>query len=247
MYLITFDEGTFGIGKQRQFNEALQVNVIMFRICVNSNFAPIVEETRLSQFEVRLHMVYWAGVFITKPMWPCCDFHAVWIISGPHKNLMKSEKNSSNEAPVKVQPGRGCLRSVIRLKHVRFLLSCTFSAKKKPFSVPEKIPKPCFQSMSLVNKPESVGQNLPAATEHLQWSRQKRERDAWSLCEEHLPGKKKEQFSREGDLFCIRQTFSCSRFPYWLTITFLLLLEPDWRGCCGSLENRGGDAKADVF
>lgn len=45
MYLFTFDEGTFGIGKQRQFNEALQVSVIMFRICVNSNFAPIVEET----------------------------------------------------------------------------------------------------------------------------------------------------------------------------------------------------------
>lgn len=32
-------------------------------------------------------------------------------------------------------------------------------------------------------------------------------------------------------------------------VTFLLLLKPDWccRGCCGLLDKRGGDAKADVF
>lgn len=104
--------------------------------------------------------------------------------------------------------------------------------------------------MWLVIEAESVGQDLPAATEHLQWLIQKCEENSWSLCEAHLPGKKRKSSLVQKGIYSTsgflphRSHLSC-RAP----VTFLLLLKPDWccRGCCGLLDKRGGDAKADVF
>lgn len=219
-----------------------------FKVCTDygGNF-------RLSQliFDVRPHVFYWAVVFNTKHMWPCYAAHAVRIISGRDKNLMKSEESSSNEAPVKVQPGRGCLRSVIRLEHVRFLPSGTFSAKTKPSLCRRKFQT--FQKAASGSQSHSLSQTsaeltcsyrTPAEIYAEIWEEYMKALPRTSAREKRKNNLVQKEIYSTSDILLHR-----SHLSYWVTTTFLFLLRADWRrdGCCGLVEKRGGNVKADVF
>lgn len=141
----------------------------------------------------------------------------MWIISGPDKNLMKSEKSSSNEAAVKVQPGRGCLRSVLCLKHVRFLLLC----KNKRVSVPEKIPNwlnfPChYQSGTRWAELTCSRRRTPALLRAEMGEKHTKCRQGTSARKKRKSSLVQKRIYATSDIFCSNH----------------ILLKPESRGCC---------------